>query len=78
MADALFYREEAVLSHRKRNPSLYLPLILPLPVSLDLDDPVCLRGSSVFMTDVNTLTHSSKVTAEQVATQIVCMQSDVK
>lgn len=33
------------------------------------------------MTDVslhvNKFTHSSEVTAEQVATQIVCMQSDV-
>lgn len=47
MADALFYQEETVLSRRKRNQSLYLPIILPLPVTLDLDDPVCLKGSSV-------------------------------
>lgn len=50
MAYGLFYQEEAVLSDRKRNQSLYLPLVLnqqPLPVSLDLDDLGSLKGSSV-------------------------------
>lgn len=49
-AYVLFYQEEAVLSDRKRNQSLYLPLVLnqqPLPVNLDLDDLVSLKGSSV-------------------------------
>lgn len=41
MAYGLFYREEAVLSDRKRNQTLYQPLFwdqLPLPVSLALGD----------------------------------------
>lgn len=45
-----FYQEEAVLSDRKRNRSLYLPLVLnqrPLPVNLYLDDLVSFKGSSV-------------------------------
>lgn len=49
-AFVLFYQEEAVLSDRKRNQSLYLPLVLnqqPLPVNLDLDDLVSLKGSTV-------------------------------
>ncbi len=41
VAYGLFYQEEAVLSDRKRNQSLYQPLVwdqLPLPVSLALGD----------------------------------------
>lgn len=42
--------EEVALSDGKRNPCRYLPLVLnqqPLPVSLDLDDLVRLKGSNV-------------------------------
>lgn len=42
--------EEVALSDRKRNPCLYLSVVLnqqPLPVSLDLDDLVRLKGSNV-------------------------------
>lgn len=42
--------EEVALSDGKRNPCSYLPLVLnqqPLPVSLDLDDLVRLKGSNV-------------------------------
>lgn len=43
-------QEETVLSDRKWNQSLYLPLVLslqPHPVSLDLDELVSSNGGSV-------------------------------